>query len=181
VVRGIARDERTTVASFRRDGMGRVVASTAADGGRTITYDDTASRVVELTAAGLSVTREYDGCGRLVRVDQMGEASGATPGVVTTRSTRYVYNHADQLRMLEDAQDGRRFRFYDAAGRLEFSVDATGAVTRSDHAATGQVVRQTRYQNLVDPSGWFDEGTRTVTKLSLTGATPGMMSTPTPQ
>ena len=58
----------------------------------------------------------------------------------TTRETRYVYNNADQLRMVEDGQGGRRYRFYDEAGRLEYAVDATGAVTRSEYNATGQLV-----------------------------------------
>ena len=52
--------------------------------------------------------------------------------------------------MVEDAQGGRRYRFYDAAGRLEFKVDATGAVTRFEHDAAGQLVRQTQYLNRAD-------------------------------
>src|SRR3546814_12407414 len=66
------------------------------------------------------------------------------------RSTRHVYDNADRLRMIEDAQGGRRYRFYDAAGRLEYQVDATGAVTRLEHGATGQLVRQTQYVNRAD-------------------------------
>ena len=93
-------------------------------------------------ASGLTETRSYDSRGRLVSVSQTGDA--------TTRETRYVYNNADQLRMVEDAQGGRRYRFYDAAGRLEYTVDATGAVTRFEYNATGQLVRQTQYLNRAD-------------------------------
>ena len=76
-------------------------------------------------ASGLTETRRYDSRGRLVSLRQTGDG--------TTRETRYVYNNADQLRMVEDAQGGRRYRFYDAAGRLAYAVDATGAVTRSEY------------------------------------------------
>ena len=98
------------------------------------------SATLSMTAAsGLTETRRYDSRGRLVSVSQTGDG--------TTRETRYVYNNADQLRMVEDAQGGRRYRFYDAAGRLVYAVDATGAVTRSEYNATGQLVRQTQYLN----------------------------------
>ena len=93
---------------------------------------------------------------------------GTATGDVTTRETRYVYDNADQLRLVEDAQGGRRYRFYDAAGRLEYAVDATGATTRFEHNATGQLVRQTQYLNRADPSSWYDAATQTVTKLTLT-------------
>src|SRR4029079_13820240 len=89
-------------------------------------------------------------------------------GDATARETRYVYNNADQLRMTEDAQGGRRSRFYDAAGRLEYSVDATGAVTRFDHDPTGERVRQTQYANRADTTSWYDNATQSVTKVDFT-------------
>src|SRR5262249_32637168 len=98
--------------------------------------------------------------GRLVSVTQTGDG--------TTRQTRYLYNNADQLRMVEDAQGSRRYRFYDAAGRLEYAVDATGAETHFEYNATGKLVRQTRYLNRADMSSWYDSATGTVTKQSLT-------------
>ena len=69
--------------------------------------------------------------------------------------------------MVEDAQGGRRYRFYDAAGRLEYTVDATGAVTRFEYNATGQLIRKTQYLNRADTSSWYDSATQTVTKQSL--------------
>jgi YD repeat-containing protein len=164
VVRGSARDERFVVASFGYDGMGRVVTSTDASGTQATGYDDAGGRITVTATSGLTETRSYDNRGRLVRVRQTGEA---TTGAVTTRPTRYVYDNGDQLRMAEDAQGGRRYRFYDAIGRLEFAVDATGAVTRSEYNATGQVIRQTQYLNRADTGSWFDSATQTVTKLSL--------------
>jgi YD repeat-containing protein len=160
VVRGSARDQRAVMTSFAYDGMGRVLTSTDANGAQTTVYDDANRNITVTAASGLTETRSYDSRRRLVSMRQTGDG--------TTRQTRYVYNNADQLRMVEDAQGGRRYRFYDAAGRLEFTVDATGAVTRSEYNATGQLVRQTQYLNRADTSSWYDSATQTVTKLSLT-------------
>jgi YD repeat-containing protein len=159
VVRGSARDRRTVMTSFAYDGMGRVLTSTDANSTQTTVYDD-ANRDITVTAAsGLTEKRSYDSRGRLVSVRQTGDGA--------TRETRYVHNNADQLRMVEDAQGGRRYRFYDAAGRLEYAADATGVVTRSEYNATGQLVRQTQFLNGADTSNWYDSATQTVTKLSL--------------
>jgi len=160
VVRGSARDQRTVITSFAYDGMGRVLTSTDANGTQTTVYDDANRRIIVTGASGLTETRVYDSRGRLVSLRQTGDG--------TTREARYVYNNADQLRMVEDAQGGRRYRFYDAAGRLEYEVDATGAVKRFEYNATGQLVRQTQYLNRADTSSWYDSATKTVTKLSLT-------------
>ena len=160
VVRGNNRDQRMIVTSFGYDGMGRVLTSTGQDGTQTTVYDDANRRITVTGASGLSETRNYDNRGRLVNVLQTGDA--------TARETRYVYNNADQLRMSEDAHGGRRYRFYDAAGRLEYSVDATGAVTRFHHDPTGQRVRQTQYASRADTTSWYDNATQSVTKLSLT-------------
>jgi YD repeat-containing protein len=160
VVRGSARDQRTVMTSFTHDGMNRVLTSTDANGTWTTVYDD-ANHTISVTAAsGLTETRRYDSRGRLVSVGQTGDGA--------TRETRYLYNNADQLRMVEDAQGGRRYRFYDAAGRQAYAVDATGAVTRSEYNATGQIVQQTQYLNRADTSSWYDSATQSVTKLSLT-------------
>jgi YD repeat-containing protein len=160
VVRGGGRDQRTVMTSFAYDGMGRALSSTDANGTQTTVYDDANRNITVAASSGLTETRGYDSRGRLVSTRQKGDG--------TTRGRRYVYNNADQLRMVEDAQDGRRYRFYDAAGQLAYAVDATGAVTRSEYNATGQLVRQTQYLNRADASSWYDGTTQTVTKLSLT-------------
>ncbi|TMH32688.1 MAG: RHS repeat protein [Betaproteobacteria bacterium] len=159
-VRGSARDQRNVITSFAYDGMGRVLTSTGANGTQTTFYDDAKRRITVTGSSGLTEMRSYDRRGRLLSVSQTGDG--------TTRETRYVYNNADQLRMMEDAQGGRRYRFYDAVGRPEYEVDATGAVKRFEYNATGQLVRQTQYLNRADTSSWYDSATKTVTKLSLT-------------
>src|SRR5262249_13238042 len=52
-------------------------------------------------------------------------------------------------------------------GRLEFAVDATGAVTRFENNPAGQLARQTQYANRADTAAWYDTATDTVTKVSL--------------
>src|SRR3546814_19520459 len=89
------------------------------------------------------------------------------------RSTRHVYDNADRLRMIEDAQGGRRYRFYDAAGRLEYQVDATGAVTRLEHGATGQPVRPIQYVNRAVTETLYDSASGTLTKAALTAVGQG--------
>lgn len=158
-VRGSARDQRKVVTSLAYDGMTRVLERSGANGTETTVYDDVNSRVTVTTASGLTETREYDSRGRLESISQTGED--------TTRQTRYVYDNTDRLRMVEDAQQGQRYRFYDAAGRLEYQVDATGAVTRFEYNPTGHLVRQIQYLNRVNTDAWFDSATRTVSKTSL--------------
>lgn len=157
-VRGEA---RTVVSSFTYDGIMRVLTSSGPNGSQTTVYDDAHRRVTVTSASGLEETREHDSRGRLVSVSQTDGSSS------TVRRTRYVYDNADRLRMVEDAQGGRRYRFYDAAGRLEFKVDATGAVTRFEHDAAGLLARQTLYLNRADAANWYDSATDTVTKASL--------------
>lgn len=162
-VRGANRDLPTILTSYGYDGLGRVVSSTSGGVTQTTVYDGTNRQIqVTLAATGLVETRSYDTRGRLLSVSQAGDS--------TTRQTRYVYNNADQLRMVRDAQDSRRFSFYDAAGRLAFTVDSTGAVTGFEYKATGQVAKQTQFATRIALSvmnGWYDQTSNTVTKLSL--------------
>jgi YD repeat-containing protein len=159
-VRGINRDQRTLVTSLEYDGVTRVLKSSSANGTQTTVYDDANGRVTVTTASSLAETREYDSRCRLVRVSQTGDG--------TTRQTRYVYDNADRLRMVEDANGGRRYQFFDAVGRLQFKVDAIGAVTRFEHNDAGHLVRQTQYLNRATTDSWYDSSTQTVKKRELT-------------
>lgn len=159
-VRGDTGDQRTIVTTLDYDGLTRVRESSGADGRQTTVYDDANGRVIVTFASGLIETREYDSRRRLLKVAQTADG--------TTRETRYVYDDGDRLTMVDDSNGGRRYSFYDAAGRLEFKVDATGAVTRLAQNATGQLVRKTQYANRVDTASWYDNATNTVTKSDLT-------------
>jgi YD repeat-containing protein len=160
--RGAQHDQRTTLTSFSYDGLGRMVSSFGTDGTSTTSYLDGERKVQVSTAAGLLVTRAYDTRGRLVGMTQSGDGS--------TRTTRFVHDNTDLLRMTEDAAGGRSFAFYDTAGRLEFSVDATGAVVRNEYDAAGQLTAQTRFGTRVAPAAmaaWYDAATGKVTKATL--------------
>src|SRR5262249_7085492 len=159
-VRGNARDRRAVVTSFAYDGLTRVVTSNGANGLQTTVYDDANRRITVTAASGLVETRDHDSRSRLVSVSLAGDG--------TTRQTRYVYDNADRPRMVEDAQGGRRYRFYDGAGRLEFKVDATGAVTRFEYNRADQLVRQTQYSNRAETASWYDSAGGIVTKAVLT-------------
>lgn len=158
-VRGAARNQRAVVSRADYDGMTREVQTRDANGLKTTSYDDATGRVTITTASGLIETRDYDSRRRLTRVSQVGDN--------ITRNTRYVYDAADQLRMVQDAQQGPRFRFYDAAGRLSFTVDALGSVIEFEHDPVGQLTRQTQYTNRTDSSSWYDAAGNTVTKSEL--------------
>ncbi|ALI34756.1 putative deoxyribonuclease RhsA [Candidatus Nitrosocosmicus oleophilus] len=159
-VRGPSRNIRTSINSNTFDGIGRVLTNNSPHGSQTVTYDDVNRRVIVAYSSGLIETREYDIRGRLTEVSQ-------TDGT-STRQRRYLYDNADRLKMLEDSQGGRRYRFYDAAGNLEFKVDATGAVTRFEYNMTGLLFRQTLYKNPANVTDWYDVTTDTVTKATLT-------------
>jgi YD repeat-containing protein len=167
-VRGSARDQRTQLSSMTYDGMGRGLSAVGSNGTITTLYDG-ANRKIQVTntKTGLAETRSFDTRGRLLSVSQSaGNAS---------RETQYVYDTAGRLRMVGDAQGGRRFSFYDATGRLQYQVDSTGAVTGYVYNANGQVTSETRYAKRASTAAWVTlDNTTTpatvtaVTKSSLT-------------
>jgi len=92
------------------------------------------------------ISYDYDGVGRLVR-----QTAHAHPLL------GYVPNSLDAIRAnltVAPGLDQTRYNVYDAAGRLTWSVDGVGAVTRNDYDGTGRVVRTTQYANAVDVLGF---------------------------
>jgi YD repeat-containing protein len=161
VVRGVGRNQRTTLRSTVYDGMGRELQTVDAGGTRTTVYDDANRRITVTNGAGLVIARSFDARGRLESVTQ--SAAGIS------RATQYVYDAAGRLRMVQDAQGVRRYSFYDAVGRLQYEVDGTGAVVGYAYNAIGQLVTQVSYQGAVaDTSGWYDAASKSVTKAALT-------------
>ncbi|TXH72383.1 MAG: hypothetical protein E6Q88_06340 [Lysobacteraceae bacterium] len=167
-VRGAARDQRTVLTSVTFDGMGRELALVSAEGTSITAYDDTNGTISLTTGAGLTILQSYDVRGRLIAVN---ESDGAT-----NRISRYVYDAQGRLRMQAQvgannnnpSDDLRSYSFYDNAGRLQYSVDATGAVTAMAYDDNGHLIQQTQYRNRANTSGWFDTASGTVTKHALT-------------
>ncbi|MDQ0014937.1 YD repeat-containing protein, partial [Variovorax boronicumulans] len=91
---------------------------------------------------------DYDGVGRLVR-----QTAHAWPLL------SYVGNDIDSVfgnLSVAPGIDQAKYMVYDAAGRLSWSVDGTGAVTRNSYDGTGRVVRTVQYAQTVDVLGFRD-------------------------
>ncbi|WP_405060174.1 putative Ig domain-containing protein [Kribbella sp. NBC_01505] len=157
VGRGNGRTRPTIPSRVVRDGLGRVTETIDAGGTSTTSYDDS-SKFQLTTAAGMVDSRRFDDRGRLVETTRTGNGA--------SRTDKNVYDKAGRLRMAEDPHGGRRFVFYDAADRVSFMVDATGAVTGLEYDANGRVTAETRYRKPADSNGWYIGNT--VTKAALT-------------
>ncbi|QSI28274.1 LysM peptidoglycan-binding domain-containing protein [Variovorax sp. RKNM96] len=91
---------------------------------------------------------DYDGVGRLVR-----QTAHAWPLL------SYVGNDIDSVfgnLSVAPGSDQAKYMVYDAAGRLSWSVDGTGAVMRNSYDGTGRVVRTVQYAQTVDVLGFGD-------------------------
>ncbi len=166
-VRGAGRNQRTELTVIGYDGMGRERSRSSSNGTQTSTYDGNNKTITVTTQITESTsrieTRAFDDRGRLLSVTQ---AAGAI-----TRPTKYLYDAGGRLRLMLDAQGGRRFSFYDAMGRLQYQVDSAGAVTGFEYNANGQLTKQTRYaQPARDMGSWVNnaDNPTLVTKHSLT-------------
>ena len=115
-------------------------------------------------APGRTTRHGYDAAGRLVlTVDAMGAAVEMRRDAAGRVVARTAYSRAVALAALtpastladmrallrQDASDRTTRLAYDAAGRLAYEVDATGAVTGHLYDGTGQVQRTTRYMERV--------------------------------
>ncbi|HET7370625.1 MAG TPA: hypothetical protein VFK45_07300, partial [Gammaproteobacteria bacterium] len=152
VLRGAERQAAETT-GYAYDGLGRLIATTDAEGHTTTRlYDGAHRRITVTNAAGLATTTVHDAAGRTIAVVAGG--AGDTP----RHETYYNYDAAGQLRAVVDAAGAISYRFYDAAGRLAGEVDATGAVTEYAYNADGQRIRTTRYATRVDTRAWLKGG-----------------------
>lgn len=136
--------------SWAYDKNGNVTSSTDGLGGVTrYTYDALDRQVHVVDPAGGVTLTAYDANGRILRVTRYVKAValGSLPVAATV----------DQVKALivatagHDAIDARR---YDRDGRLRFSVDGTGAVTRYTLDGNGQVTTRVQYANAVDMVAW---------------------------
>ena len=134
-----------TVSSIVYDGMGRQTSVVGASGTTTTSYQSLKT-VISNSASGLTVTSAYDSAGRLTSVSKSG--SGAN------RISNYYYDSAGRVRMTRDASGAYSYVFYDAAGRISNTVSATGSVTGNTYNSDGRVTKTTHYANKVSTSGW---------------------------
>ncbi|MGH8049868.1 MAG: hypothetical protein ACREPB_04325, partial [Arenimonas sp.] len=101
--------------------------STAANDNATVSatylYADSSKQIVVTLDSGAIRTETHNQAGQTTSATQSGSGQ-------TTRTTQMFYDTAGQLRGSQDASGARRYFFYDDKGRLDAEVDATGAVTQ---------------------------------------------------
>jgi YD repeat-containing protein len=155
-------ESSTVLSSYEYDGLGRVSKEISLTGTKTTTYSGLNITVNNL-ATGLTTVSTTDALGRLTSIAQTGDS--------VTRTTRYYYDTAGQLRVTEEPTGARSYLFYDAAGRVNARVDATGAVTAYTHDADGRVLTEIKNANRLSAtttSGW---GTNPPATVSVTADT----------
>ncbi|HBZ45914.1 MAG TPA: hypothetical protein DEO93_01030 [Stenotrophomonas sp.] len=157
------------------DGLGRllsvvsrIVGGDATDAGTletTYSYLDSGHQIAITNDAGMVRLETRDASGRLVSVSEAGNAGDG----VQVRGTLNYYDAAGQLRASQDASGGRAFFFYDLKGRLEATVDATGAVIRTMYDGTDRVIATRQYANRVTTSAWLVGGAVVPTAVDALG------------
>lgn len=102
-------------------------------------YDAANRAIFSVDATGALVAQSYDGNGNVVeRVAYANELAAGTP------LTAEALTNA-QAGLADAAHDARVRRTYDAANRLVFSADGTGAVTGQSFDGNGNLVQQVVY------------------------------------
>lgn len=140
---GVATDGIT---SYTYDGLGRVLTSTDSLGNVSLTQYDAANRKIVSTAAnGLVTTSVFDAAGQLLSLTQ-------TDGAATMAQTRYWYDAAGRLGMVQDATGVRQFTLYDTEGRVAAEIDGNGSLTEYTRDADGRPVRTLRYATALSGS-----------------------------
>ncbi|MDB5841831.1 MAG: LysM peptidoglycan-binding protein, partial [Herminiimonas sp.] len=137
---------------YRHDANGNVIAITDANGNTRRQVHDASDRLAYAIDALGGVTRnEYDAEGRISRVTAYAQAIdlaslGAQPSPERVRAAvdAVVSTAAPE-------RDRVQRRFHDDDGRLEFTVDADGAVVRFSYDGNGNILRRTAYAIAVAP------------------------------
>ena len=157
--RGEATTEEDFVSVYTYDGLSRITSSTAAEGQSvTTTYTDTVTgtTITATTSAGLVTVSSFDAAGRLASVSRTDGGSG------DFGSTAFTYQDGF-LRSTLSSAGGRSYSFYDNAGRLQYTVDETGAVNEIVYDTLGRVSSQIAYAAVANTSTWYNSNNDEVT------------------
>lgn len=152
--------------SFAYDGLGRVAQDTDYEGTVTTYAYDGADRLTSRTRAagtGEARTRQsrYDALGRVTQeLTAEGYAritAGMTPAQIEAVWTQYSLRHAYDLagrRISTTDQTGlKTVYYYDADGRLRFTVNAYGEVQESRYNALNQATDTLAYSTRIATTG----------------------------
>ncbi|WP_157754320.1 putative Ig domain-containing protein [Lysobacter capsici] len=147
---------------------------------RTVTawiYQDSGASVRTIVEGGLS-SNDGIASNDLVRVEVRNQAgvvilvSESALSGGATRSTNRYYDSAGRLRASQDASGALSYVFYDEEGQVAGEVDATGAVREFVRDDLGRVVQIKDYATRVDTSAWLVSGS--VVPASLAAIRPAV-------
>jgi YD repeat-containing protein len=122
------------------DGLGRMIASTDAQGVTVNTQHTLGGAVIQrFDANGLQTFNYYDANGRLITTRQLDELDSLLG------TTHYEYDSAGRLRMETDAEGNSRHILYDNANRPVLQINALGEVTETAYDAAGNLIAEVAY------------------------------------
>jgi YD repeat-containing protein len=140
-------DGSTTGTVYAYDGLGRITLSKdQAQACTSYTYDDARSQTTLALANGQYTVSQYTAAGQLLWSTAYSAAATALG------TTRYFYDAAGQLRMVQDPTGLRSWTAYDAAGRKVANIDAAGQVTEYVYDGAGRLVQSIDYARAKDAS-----------------------------
>ena len=147
-------------------GNGQTAHSSAADTISRSVYDTAGRLAFSIDGAGAVISYKYDANGRVVK--QLNAVTlGSFGDSVSYQYMLDWYNGGNGQTAHSNAADTISRLVYDAAGRVAFSIDATGAVISDKYDGDGRVVKQLRaitlgsfgdnvsYQYVLD---WYNGG-----------------------
>jgi len=117
------------------------LSQSASDRATAYTYDSRGYLRYTIDASGHPTGYTYDGAGRVIRTtDYAGWIAGAASYPLS-----YVESQLASTGLNTSSYNRISRSLYDAAGRLMFAIEATGAVSAFGYDNVGRVIKQTRY------------------------------------
>lgn len=145
LVERVAHAARADLDAWTPGTIPQVAADPTVDGRSSSIHDALGRLLYSVDGTGAVVGYVYDGEGRVLQRTAYATAIGA--GV--ERSAQGIETALAAVR--DPSRDALSQHAYDTAGRLTWSADGSGAVTRFIRDANGNVVRQVRYAIPVQP------------------------------
>ncbi|RYF17824.1 MAG: LysM peptidoglycan-binding domain-containing protein [Comamonadaceae bacterium] len=145
LVERVAHASLADLAAWTPGTIPQVAADPTVDGRSSSIHDALGRLLYSVDGTGAVVGYVYDGEGRVLQRTAYAIAIGAH----VERSAQGI--EAALAAVRDPSRDALSQHAYDTAGRLAWSVDGAGAVTRYVRDANGNVVRQVRYAVPVQP------------------------------
>lgn len=142
--------------SYAYDADGRLRMTTAPGGVRSyVLYDEAGRKAADITAAGVLTQYLHDADGRLAHTVAYATAvsAGAMASLVTPEEAPVpaTLTQAGVL-PISSANDQHEWHWYDAAGRLQKMVDASGVVSDYEYDGASRLVKTIVRATSIDPS-----------------------------